>query len=143
MLVSRHIFIKIIIVILAMTSSVIALSQNIIEAEYFIDVDLGVGNNTPITIVNGAIIDENFSVPAMPVGAYTQHVRAKDDNGVWGFTETRPFIVKDNTGTTTPPPPADINKLEYFVDTDPGHGLGINLPIAQGNEVDIPLTQPR
>lgn len=123
---------------MAVTSSVVALSQNITEAEYFVDVDLGVGNNTPISIINGTIIDENFSVPARPAGSYTLYVRTKDANGVWGFTEARPFIVKDNIGVITPPP-ADINKLEYFVDNDPGHGLGINLTITQGAVVDIPF----
>lgn len=114
-------------------------AQNIIQAEYFIDVDLGAGSNTSITIVNGVIIDENFTAitSALPSGRHFIYVRTKDQTGAWGFLESRTIIVKD-PAPPPDPPAADINKLEYFIDDDLGPGGGTDIPVSTGSEIDLP-----
>ena len=86
-------------------------AQNIIQAEYFIDNDPGVGSATSITITSGATIDENFlgATNGLPSGSYTIYMRTKDDNGVWGFTEARNFIITYYFGSFV------ITSIGYFV----------------------------
>ena len=53
----------------------------------------------------------------MPDGAHVLYVRSQDDQGVWSATMSRPlYVVKPSDGK--------IVALEYFIDTDPGYGLG-------------------
>ena len=115
--------------------------QNIVEAEYFIDHDLGVGNNTPITILSGLTIEENFDAitSGLAPGTYTLHIRTKDENGVWGFTEAREFLIKA-IEDVTPPPVYEVAKLEFFINDDPGVGAGTDIPITQGFDVEVPST---
>lgn len=118
--------------------SQVGFSQNIIEAEYFIDTDPGFGSATPVSVSAGTTIDINFNAAtsALPSGGHVLYMRTKDENGVWGFTEARPFYI-NQPGQVSTPPPADIDKMEYFLDTDPGHGAATNYPVSSGASFDV------
>lgn len=98
--------------------------QNAVAAaEYFFDVDPGVGAGTPVTsLAADDSVDRNFSVavPAsLPRGTHTLFVRTRSSTGAWGLARGQSFFVKPR-----------IAAAEYFWDTDPGAGAGIALAIA-------------
>lgn len=72
-------------------------------AEYFIDVDPGVGNGSPLTVTTpGNTINQTFlaNVPVgTPLGQHFLYIRTRDANGVWSLFESRDFTV------VTPPLP--------------------------------------
>jgi subtilase family serine protease len=95
--------------------------------EYFFDTDPGVGNGTSLNINSapGTAFDEasfNGSIPIpanMVKGWHQLYVRFLDANGGWGIYEAKPFYVVDNG--------SELDRLEYFFDTDPGVGNGNSL----------------
>lgn len=114
-------------------------AQNLTNAEYFFDVDPGVGSGLPLSIPGG---QTNFDITAnltqgLATGMHVLNVRAKDDNGNWGFAERRQFYIPVNS--TTDPPIEDITAMEYFIDEDLGFGSGITVIISSGSVVDLPL----
>jgi hypothetical protein len=70
--------------------------SNMVQAEYFIDADPGVGNASPFTIPNAANFSQNFSlnVPAgTSNGTHTIAVRVRNAEGKWGLFEFANFTV--------------------------------------------------
>ena len=118
----------------------IGYSQNITYAEYFIDSDPGFGNGTPITFTPGEPIDINFLIdtnsPEFTIGYHNIYIRVRDENGIWSMNEARPIVIKD-TASFNPSVPYEINKLEYFIDNDPGHGNATDLSVPTGQIIDI------
>lgn len=98
--------------------------------EYFVDTDPGFGNATNVTITPGNNIS-NLAIPvdisALSKGFHTIYLRSKDDAGNWSLTNRWTFV-KDLT-------PANVNKAEYFVDTDPGFGNAINVLVTAGTNI--------
>ena len=120
----------------------------IASAEYFIDLDPGIGNGTAITVPAAPDLNNlsvGIHVTNITAGVHTLYVRAKDSEGKWSLTNIAVF---DNS-SLIPYPSAPgavpvLQKAEYFIDTDPGFGSGnpINLPAgteAQGFSLSIPL----
>lgn len=121
-------------------------ATNIAAIEYFFDNDPGFGNGIPLTTftnssaVNG--ISANISVAGLSEGMHWLTIRAKDSNQKWSPAIVRP-IIKVLIPTVSNLP--NIVKIEYFFDTDPGFGNGINYPIAVGQQInniviDLPIT---
>jgi len=114
-------------------------TANIAAAEYFIDTDPGVGNGTALT-VSGNVIDQNFSISTTGLtdGIHRLFVRVINDNGAWSIYDRNVFYINPSQTNT-----ALITAAEYFIDTDPGVGMGTPLVMA-GNVVDemynIPTT---
>lgn len=106
----------------------IAVNAN--KLEYFIDIDPGFGNATDVTITPGNNIS-NLAIPvdisALSKGFHTIYLRSKDDIGGWSLTNRWTFV-KDFT-------PANVNKAEYFVDTDPGFGNATDVPVTAGTNI--------
>jgi gliding motility-associated-like protein len=105
--------------------------------EYYIDDDPGFDNGIDITISTSNLIDlsnEIIAASSLPTGFHTFGVRAKNTDGVWGFSEKRTFYIP--SGTTVDPPVSDISSLEYFFDIDPGFGNATPIPGA-GSVIDI------
>ncbi|WP_435353921.1 beta strand repeat-containing protein [Emticicia sp. SJ17W-69] len=104
--------------------------------EYFFDNDPGVGNGTAVNFTAGTTVNDlSFSVPlsnSLPNGIHTVTVRFKDNKGKWSTAVVRPFY-KENTSTLAILP--NINRVEYFIDTDPGFGNGINVPITPNSSL--------
>jgi hypothetical protein len=100
----------------------IAVNTN--KFEYFIDTDPGFGNATDVTVTPGNNI-ANLAIPvdvtSLSKGFHTIYLRSKDDAGSWSLTN-RWLFVKDFA-------PANVNKAEYFVDTDPGFGNATDVTV--------------
>lgn len=113
----------------------------IVAAEYFFDSDPGTDDGTEITITPGFDINESLSIlidTPLTDGIHTLYIRTKDEDNRWSLFFNQTFLVH----TFINPVQTQINKAEYFIDTDPGVGLGTELTISNGyivNEtIDIP-----
>jgi gliding motility-associated-like protein len=114
----------------------IAQDASIVSAEYYIDIDPGVGNATAITgFSSGTPIDLAVNVPtnSLTVGMHTLVIRIMDSNNDWSIQETRPFYVSAQSVATQ----QNISSMEYFVDSDPGFGNGTNVPVSAGTSIDL------
>ncbi len=109
-------------------------SQNITKVEYFFDTDPGydagtaVPVNPPTPDINNLNI--NVSLAGLDDGFHRLFLRAKDENGVWGQSTIHTFF-KDAIQA----PLNDLVKVEYFIDTDPGLGNGIDIPFTPGPDI--------
>lgn len=106
-------------------------SSNINRLEYFVDTDPGFGNGTAISITTGPNISEQFftvDITSLTNGFHNIFIRSRDNNGNWSITNKWLFF-KDII------PAANINRLEYFVDTDPGFGNGTAISITPGANI--------
>lgn len=96
---------------------------SVTEAEYFIDHDPGYGNgNIFASSGNPVIIAGTYNQDLSP-GLHTFYLRVKNDKGIWGMAESFNFLVQEDY-TSIPVVPDPIVGMEYFVDVDPGVGLG-------------------
>ncbi|HEX8314384.1 MAG TPA: T9SS type A sorting domain-containing protein [Flavisolibacter sp.] len=72
-------------------------SSPVTEAEYFMDVDPGVGNGSPLSITTpGNSVSQNFLInipPGTPNGKHMLAIRGKDAAGHWGLFELREITV--------------------------------------------------
>ncbi len=121
----------------------------IVAAEYFVDSDPGVGAGESVT---GTFTEsvEDFEIPldigslGLSAGVHNVGIRAQGSNGFWGPTSQINFFVTDNGEENE----VYVQGAEYFVDEDPGRGLGNAIPAPvdgvydEANEefdFDIPL----
>lgn len=107
-------------------------SQQIVEAEYYIDTDPGFGLATPITITPNQEISEllvSIDITGVSQGIHNLIVRVKDDNGSWSLAQEQTFL-KSQLPSSSP-----IDELEYYYDIDPGEGNGNPLAITSNVEV--------
>ncbi len=119
-------------------------TPDIVAAEYFIDTDPGFGNASAIPVSAGDIItDRSFTIPLNNVanGFHNIFIRSKNANGVWSVTNKQAFYkVAETAGTLS-----KIVKAEYFIDTDPGFGNAVNVPLTAAanianRSVEVSLT---
>jgi gliding motility-associated-like protein len=111
-------------------------SQNdITKIEYFIDADPGRGAGVDVPVTAAASFDflENIPTATLTEGFHLLSIRAQDENGVWSLSESKVFFVSQSSTLN----PNNITKLEYFIDTDPGQGGGIDIPITSGVNLNI------
>ena len=106
--------------------------QNINRIEFFVDTDPGIGlaTNVPISpILQKQVSNLTFNVPtgSLPPGVHKLYIRARADDGKWSTV-----LEKTILGAATPPPAPSIVKAEYFINIDPGFGLGTNIVIPTG-----------
>jgi hypothetical protein len=103
---------------------------NIVQCEYIIDdVEPGFGNGISIPITAGQVITNqllNINIQPLSFGHHSVSIRSKDAYGSWSVTNRINFF-KDRV-TVLPA----LEKAEYFVDTDPGFGNAIQVPISTG-----------
>jgi len=109
--------------------------SQITEAEYFFDVDPGVGNGTVLNVANGNVIDESFTISTVGLseGLHFINIRVKGTNDVWSLYYSDSFYVFNATFPDEFPP---ITSAEYFIDDDPGAGNGEPLSITSGFDID-------
>jgi hypothetical protein len=120
---------------------------DITRVEYYLDTDPGFGNATPLSITPGTNLpDLNIAInqAALAEGVHRLYVRALNASGHWSLTNTLLFYKPYGNGIAPPPPPAatNINRVEYYLDTDPGFGNGISMTITPGTNLQdlvIPL----
>ena len=110
--------------------SFLGFAQTINKVEYFIDTDPGFGNGTDVSITPATNISNllvSVDISALNKGFHNVYLRSKDNTGNWSLTN-RWLFVKDVLATA-------VNKLEFFIDTDPGFGSGTNVSISSSSNV--------
>ena len=97
-------------------------STYITAAEYFFDIDLGVGNATPLSVdTNTGQLTQIFSIPttSLSEGFHSFYLRTKDNADTWSLYDRQIIYIKDFDFT-----PDEVNAAEYFIDEDTGVGTG-------------------
>ncbi len=111
-------------------------AQNINKMEYYYDSDPGFGNGTTVPVTAGQDI-ANLAIPidisSISDGFHNLYIRARDVNGRWTATSSRVLYKIPAAGVNATSP--NINKLEYYYDTDPGFGNGTNVPVTAGQDI--------
>ena len=110
------------------SQSSLSSASNVNEMEYFFDMDPGYGGGTALTITSGQSIDtdELISTATLSSGFHELVVRARDSNGEWGLHASRVFYIDGSTSTAAN---ANLVGIEYFIDADPGIGMGTEIAI--------------
>jgi hypothetical protein len=107
------------------------------QAEYFIDVDPGVGNATPLSIASTYHLNNNFIIDLgnLEQGVHALCVRVRNSNGFWSNFSKRNFYINKQISKK------EIIELEYFIDEDPGEGNATEISIDVAFEIDeiIPI----
>jgi hypothetical protein len=108
-----------------------SLAQNVVQGEYFIDTDMGVGNNTQVTFTPSA--DNNFPVTinlsSYALGYHKLYFRTKDSDGNWSLTSRRNIEVFASEAKTI------FATGEYFIDTDPGFSMATPITITTTDSI--------
>jgi hypothetical protein len=104
-------------------------AQSIIQAEYFIGSDPGVGKAISLPVSTGSEIDENFEVdlPEIQPGHHLLCVRVKGSDGRWSIYSRRMILV---SGVS------NIVSAEYYIDEDPGNGMGTSMLVIAGKTIN-------
>jgi PKD repeat protein len=124
---------------LALTT-LLGFAQNITQAEYFIDTDPGVGNGNPVTIATpNDTVTQSFTVPTSGISFGPHHlwIRTRDNAGSWSIYDDQIFYVNDTTSLLVNQP--QLVGAEYFFDTDPGVGNGVDIPVTAGDTIQKTL----
>jgi hypothetical protein len=115
-------------------------AQDITYAEYFIDTDPGFGEAVSIPIsAPGADLTLSFTagLQALDPGIHQIFLRAKDDSEKWGPVVFNTFFMVEMTSAGE----SDIQEMEYFIDTDPGFGEAISVPVTTpGTDLSFNIT---
>lgn len=116
-------------------------AQSIDSAEYFIDIDPGVGNGNAAGFIPADSIYDSLqiSTTGLAPGFHYVFFRTQDTNRVWSLYEGALFYLADTVPQSLPPSYPLIS-VEYFYDTDPGIGNGIGLTIASADSIIDSLT---
>lgn len=103
--------------------------------EYFFDSDPGPGNGAPLSFANesNSIATYPLSLSTLSPGVHIIYVRAKNNIGKWGFTHRKLFYIRPEIEGQN----RLLTNLEYFIDTDPGYGMGTALTLENNiNSID-------
>lgn len=94
-------------------------------AEYFVDTDPGKGKGVNIPVTDRKVLSFNVRTDNLALGTHNLNVCIQHIEGTWSDVVTRAFVVVERqveTGFT----------LEYFYDTDPGHGNAKRVAVNEG-----------
>jgi hypothetical protein len=92
---------------------------NITAAEFFVDIDPGVGNGSAVTITSGPnpIFVATVPTASLTTGFHFAAIRTRDASGKWSLFESRGFYISTQTNNVS-----NMVEAEYFIDADPGVG---------------------
>ena len=99
-------------------------AQNLVRLEYFFDTDPGTGNGTQVVLpapADSVNFNNTINIGSLVPGPHILFIRARQSNGKWSLYEQRDIFVKGGPVAA-----------EYFIDNDPGPGLGLPLPVIAG-----------
>lgn len=102
-------------------------SPNIVNIEFWVDVDPGFGLATPVASLSPDSIISNFqfnNVISLVPGIHTLGIRSKDANNAWSLTNHVPFIITDTAVSS------NLSKIEYFWDGDSGFSANFLHPLS-------------
>jgi len=122
---------------MALIVPLLCYAQDIDYAEYFIDTDPGFGNAISIPVPapgDDLTLQLSPGLEGLDQGIHHIHFRARDGEGRWGSGMNAVFLFIDLPSSAG----SEIQQVEYFVDTDPGFGLGtpVTLP-STGSDLTI------
>ncbi len=111
-------------------------TANINYIEYFFNNDPGFGNGTSLSFTPGTDLqNQAFSLDISGLANNQVHqlyIRARDENGLWSLSNRKTFVKM----TPIPNPvAADLDRIEYFIDNDPGFGMATAISFTSGQEV--------
>ncbi len=109
------------------------------QVEYFFDIDPGYGNATTINLTPNNVVNFTDSLDAsgLSLGFHTLFLRARGQGGKWGQAESR-LVYVDESGALF----SNLSELEWFIDTDPGYGLGNTVPLGDVPDANIEFNVP-
>jgi hypothetical protein len=112
---------------------------NITDAEYFIDVDPGIGNGIAIAVTDGQNPSFVVNVPTtlLSNGFHILSIRAKDAAGNWGLYEKGMFYISGNSSNMPL-----LTDAEYFINTDPGPGNAVAIEVTDGATANFVVNIP-
>jgi CARDB len=86
-------------------ATAVTAAPNLTRAEYYIDLDPGYGQATPIPLTAGTNVVQSHLVDltAVPNGFHNLYVRVQDASKAWSLTAVRPFIRQGVRGGGTRP----------------------------------------
>jgi hypothetical protein len=115
---------------IALVMCISGTAQTIVEAEGFFDTDPGVGNGIPLgNSPTGSSTVINSSLPLnITSGFHSFFVRCKASTNLWSNARGRTVYVSNSAYQQ--PVVQEIVACEYFIDTDPGVGNGVDVPVA-------------
>ena len=99
----------------------------LVKLEYYVDIDPGFDNGTTVLFTPSLIVDTDIIIETSSLadGPHEVYYRFKDSRGHWSKRHSKDifkFVAYDPVPEDAVQPP--IVKCEYFIDTDPGFGLG-------------------
>jgi hypothetical protein len=114
----------------ALLMAISGTAQTIVEAEGFFDIDPGVGNGIPLgNSPSGSATTITGNLPLnLTSGFHTFYLRCKASTNLWSNARGRTVYVNNNANQQ--PVVQEIVACEYFIDTDPGVGNGVDVPVA-------------
>ena len=109
---------------------------DIVTMEYYFDTDPGFGNGEQVSLTSDSLVDVDFTadLSLVDVGYHKLFVRTQDENGKWSLVFKQDVYKADVPSSGQPLP--DIVALEYFIDTDPGFGMGTNVAITSDSIIN-------
>ncbi|MFC1620629.1 Ig-like domain-containing protein, partial [Candidatus Neomarinimicrobiota bacterium] len=89
----------------------LAVENNIVAAEYFVDTDPGYGQGEPIAISSDSSINQVFMIDLdmLATGFHTLFVRVRDAAGYWSLAQAKPFYL-DFDDLSAP----NLSSINYF-----------------------------
>lgn len=103
---------------------------NIVEAEYFIDTDPGIGNGTRIAVAtpsDDATFNSTITVGVLSFGIHYLFMRTKDAQGKWSLYEPQAFNVSD---------PLPIELLSFSAEATQDHSARLTWATASEKNND-------
>lgn len=103
--------------------------------EYYFDENPGPGNGTELSITD---LDEinlvsQIDISQLNPGMHSLHVRVSDDGGHWSIDNKLNFYIQ--VGPIENVEPLDLTRAEYFIDSDPGDGNGVEIPFTDSGSM--------
>lgn len=117
-----------------------ATPSNINYSEYYIDTDPGFGSGTSIPLTSSTDVSANnvsVNINAVASGVHRIYFRTRDTKGTWSLTNVQTFFkLYPDAAIPANPAAANIVKIEYFIDTDPGFGKGTSIPVTSSDDIN-------
>ncbi len=112
-----------------------AIQPNVTRLEWYLDADPGYGKATALPLSAGQdIAGLSFNIDLVPLkqGVHIAGVRSLDADGGWSLDNKWLFVKPYSTSATAQP---NINRLEWYLDTDPGYGKATTLLVTPGQDL--------
>lgn len=117
-------------------------SKYLRAVEYYLDTDPGAGRGTRVTQITRnqdtivVAFDLQINSLGLSEGFHRMQIRVQDSLGVWAPGTSRYFYM---SGSSNPITGSKLVSAEYYIDNDPGTGLGTRIPNLSGLRDSISL----